>query len=133
MYKRQFLVSSSLVGVVGQRLVRRVCEACAAPYFPAPNELHSYQYLGGPEKQTFVRGTGCNFCLHTGYRDRVGVYEVLTVTDEISKVLIKGGSPRELRDVALEQGMRTMGNEAMQLVAQDVTTIDEVIRNVYLA
>ncbi len=128
-----FLVSSSLVGVVGQRLVRRVCEACAAPYFPAANELHWYQHLGGPDKQTFVRGTGCNFCLHTGYRDRVGVYEVLTVTDEISKVLIKGGSPRELRDVALEQGMRTMGNEAMQLVAQDVTTIDEVIRNVYLA
>ena len=128
-----FLVSSSLVGVVGQRLVRRVCEACAAPYSPAPNELQWYGHLGGPEKERFVRGTGCNFCLHTGYRDRVGVYEVLTVTDDIGKVLIRGGSPRELRDTALEQGMRTMGNEAMQLVAQDVTTIDEVIRNVYLA
>jgi type IV pilus assembly protein PilB len=128
-----FLVASSLVGVVGQRLVRRVCEACAAPYEPTHQELHWYHYLGGPEKHEFVRGTGCNFCMDTGFRDRVGVYEVLSVTDEIGKVLIGGGTPRDLRDMALEQGMRTMGNEAMSLVAQDVTTIDEVIRNVYLA
>jgi type IV pilus assembly protein PilB len=128
-----FLVASSLVGVVGQRLVRRVCEACAAPYEPTQQEVTWYQYLGGPEKHQFVRGTGCNFCLDTGFRDRVGVYEVLSVTDEIGKLLISGGTPRDLRDVALEQGMRTMGNEAMSLVAQDITTIDEVIRNVYLA
>jgi type IV pilus assembly protein PilB len=128
-----FLVASSLVGVVGQRLVRRVCEACAAPYEPTQQEVTCYQHLGGPDKDEFVRGAGCNFCMGTGFRDRVGVYEVLGVTDEVGKVLISGGTPRDLRDVALDQGMRTMGNEAMNLVARDITTIDEVIRNVYLA
>ena len=128
-----FLVASSLVGVVGQRLVRRVCDACAAPYWPAPHEAALYRHFGGPPKDAFVRGTGCNFCRDTGFRERVGVYEVLAVTDEVGKVLLRGGSPREVREVALDQGMRTMATEAMSLVAAGVTTIDEVLRNVYLA
>ena len=128
-----FLVSSSLVGVVAQRLVRRVCEACAAPYQPTANEMRWYMYLGGPPKQQFVRGTGCNFCLDTGYRDRIGVYEVLTMSEEIGQLLVNGATPRAVRDLAIQQGMHTMGTEAMSLVARDVTTIDEVIRNVYLA
>ncbi len=128
-----FLVSSSLVGVVGQRLVRRVCEACAAPYDPTAQELKWYHYLGGPEKERFMRGTGCNFCSDTGYRDRLGVYEVLEVTDEIGQLLVARASPHDVREVAMKQGMRTMGQEAMAAVADDVTTIDEVIRNVYLS
>jgi type IV pilus assembly protein PilB len=128
-----FLVSSSLVGVVGQRLVRRVCDACAAPYEPTAQELKWYHYLGGPEKETFVRGTGCNFCVDTGYRDRLGVYEVLDVTEEIGQLLVSGASPHTVRELAMEQGLRTMGQEAMAAVGNDVTTIDEVIRNVYLS
>jgi type IV pilus assembly protein PilB len=128
-----FLVSSSRVGVVGQRLVRRVCEACAAPYEPTAQELKWYHHLGGPEKDRFVRGTGCNFCADTGYRDRLGVYEVLEVTEEIGQLLVAGGTPHEVRELAMSQGMRTMGQEAMSAVAADITTIDEVIRNVYLS
>lgn len=128
-----FVVASSLVGVVGQRLVRRVCEACAVPYTPTDAELAWYAHLGGRQKHDFIRGAGCNFCLDTGFRERVGVYEVLEVSEEVGKVLMQGGGQRELREVALGQGMRTMGHEAMTLVANDVTTIDEVIRNVYLA
>ncbi len=128
-----FLVSSSLVGVVGQRLVRRVCEACAAPYEPAAAELKWYHYLGGPKKDRFMRGTGCNFCSNSGYRDRLGVYEVLEVTEEIGQLLVSGASPHAVRDQAMKQGMRTMGQEAMTAVANDVTTIDEVLRNVYLS
>jgi type IV pilus assembly protein PilB len=127
-----FVVASSLVGVVGQRLVRRVCEACAAPYVPTDAELAWFAHFGGGDKTEFVRGSGCNFCLDTGYRERVGVYEVLEVTEDVGKVLMAGGSQREVREVALGQGMRTMGHEAMALVAADVTTIDEVVRNVYL-
>ncbi len=128
-----FLVSSSLVGVVGQRLVRRVCEACAAPYVPTAVELKWYHHLGGPEKDRFMRGTGCNFCSNSGYRDRLGVYEVLEVTEEIGQLLVAGASPHAVREQAMQQGMRTMGQEAMTAVANDVTTIDEVIRNVYLS
>ncbi len=128
-----FLVASSLVGVVGQRLVRKVCEACTVSYEPSAQEMRWYTHLGGPPKDRFMRGAGCNFCSNTGYRDRLGVYEVLEVTDEVGQLLVGGGTPHEVRDLAQRQGMPTMGREAMALVAADVTTIDEVIRNVYLS
>jgi len=128
-----FLVASSVVGVVGQRLVRKVCDACAAPYEPTQAELQVYYRLGGEHRDTFMRGTGCNFCLDTGFRERVGVYEVLEVSDEISHLVVAGATPHDVRELAISQGMRTMGIEAMALVAHGITTIDEVIRNVYLS
>ncbi len=128
-----FLVASSLVGVVGQRLVRKICPSCAAPYKPSASDLKWYNYLGGPPKKVFVSGTGCNYCSDTGFRERVGVYEVLEVTEEIGQLLVAGATPHDVRDLATKQGMRTMGAEAMHLVANDITTIDEVIRNVYVS
>jgi type IV pilus assembly protein PilB len=128
-----FLVASSLVGVVGQRLVRRVCESCRVEYEPTVAELRAYEGLGGSPKTTFVRGAGCNFCVGTGFRDRVGVYEVLEVTDDIGHLVVAGATPHDVRELATTQGMRTMGQEAMRLVGDDITTIDEVIRNVYLS
>ena len=128
-----FLVASSLVGVVGQRLVRKICPSCVKEYEPTPEEMAQYIQLGGTPKDVFVRGAGCNYCSDTGYRDRVGVYEVLAVTDEIRQLMVTGAAPQDTRALAVEQGMRTMGTEAMTLVADDVTTIDEVIRNVYVS
>jgi type IV pilus assembly protein PilB len=128
-----FLVSSSLVGVVAQRLVRRICPSCAIAYDPSPIDLAWYEHLGGPAKDVFVRGIGCNYCSDTGYRDRVGVYEVLGISDEVRKIVVAGGTPQEVRQIAIEQGMRTMGNEAIALVADDVTTIDEIRRTVYVS
>jgi type IV pilus assembly protein PilB len=127
-----FLMASSLVGVVGQRLVRKICPYCVEPYEPTPDERTMYDHFGGTPKEKFLHGTGCNFCSNTGYRDRVGVYEVLAVTDEIRQLIVSGAAPRDLRELAVEQGMRTMSHEAMALVAADVTTIDEVIHNVYV-
>ena len=81
-----------------------------------------------------MHGAGCNFCSDTGYRERVGVYEVLAVTDEIRQLIVVGrGTAGHARRLPSSQGMRTMGHEAMALVAADVTTIDEVIRNVYVS
>ena len=128
-----FLVSSSLVGVVAQRLVRRICPSCAVPYDPSPIDLAWFEHMGGVAKDVFVRGIGCNYCSDTGYRERVGVYEVLGVSDEVRKIVVAGGTPQEVRQVAIEQGMRTMGNEAAALVADDVTTIDEIRRTVYVS
>ena len=128
-----FLIASSLVGVVGQRLVRRICPACVGPYEPTPAELEAYRVLGGPPKDVFVRGHGCNYCLGVGFRDRMGVYEVLSVSDEIRQLLMAGAAPQAMRSLAVAEGMRTMSAEAMGLVAEDVTTIDEVIRNVYVS
>jgi type IV pilus assembly protein PilB len=128
-----FLVASSLVGVVGQRLVRRICPACQITYEPPAAERAWYETIGGPPKDTFVRGVGCTYCSQTGFRDRVGVYEVLEVTDEIRQLMVSGATPRDVRECAVRLGMRTMGDEAARLVAADVTTIDEVMRNVYVS
>ena len=91
-----------------------------------------YELFGGTPKDAFVHGVGCNYCSETGYRERVGVYEVLAVTDEIRQLIVTGATPQEIRALAVEQGMRTMSHEAMALVATDITTIDEVMHNVYV-
>jgi type IV pilus assembly protein PilB len=126
-----FLVASSMLGIVSQRLVRRVCRACAAPYQPTPEELAFYEESGGSGKTTFVRGTGCHICADTGYLDRIGVYEFLRMTPEIRRLLVGWATQDELRRVAINQGMRTLRTEGLALVDQDVTTISEVIRSIY--
>ena len=73
-----FLIASSVLGVVGQRLVRRICPACRAPYEPSADELAFYEAMAAASRRTmFFHGEGCNFCASTGYPGRIGVYEVL--------------------------------------------------------
>ena len=126
-----FLISSSVVAVVAQRLMRRICQACMAPHRPSDEELGFYFEAGGPPKETFYAGRGCNFCAGTGYLDRIGVFEVLRVTPEIKRLIVGWATQDELRRLATTQGMRTLRDEALTLVANDVTTISEVIRGIY--
>jgi type IV pilus assembly protein PilB len=128
-----FLIASSLVGVVGQRLVRKICPSCKVEYEPTPEEHRLYELLGGTPKDTFFHGVGCNYCSNTGYRERVGVYEVLAVSDEIRQLIMSAAPPQDLRALAVEQGMRTMSREATALVANDITTIEKIIHNVYVS
>ena len=90
-----------------------------------------YEESGGPPKHDFCQGTGCNFCGHTGYQDRIGVYELLQMTPEIKRLIVGWATQDELRRLAQKQGMRTLREEAISLVAQDITTIAEVIRSIY--
>jgi type IV pilus assembly protein PilB len=127
-----FLIASSVVGVIGQRLLRRVCDSCKEPYSPGADELAVFrQHSGGSEKSTFYRGAGCNFCAGTGYRDRIGVYELLRITPELRRLIVGWATTEELRRLAVAQGMRTMLREAMALVENDVTTIPEVVRTLF--
>ncbi len=126
-----FLVASSVVGIVGQRLVRRICPSCRAPYTPTDAERAFYIESGGPEKQEFVHGEGCNFCAGTGYLDRIGVYELLRITPEIKRLVVGWATQDELRRLAERQGMRSLRQQAIDLVAQDITTVSEVIRSIY--
>ena len=96
-----FLVTSAIIGVVAQRLVRRICKSCATLYEPSLAEQTMYQKLGGRPKDVWVRGRGCQFCSGTGYFDRVGVYEVLPITDEIRQCLVDGQPPRVARELAI--------------------------------
>jgi type IV pilus assembly protein PilB len=126
-----FLVASSVLGIVSQRLVRRICKSCASPYTPTDEEMAFYLEGGGEPKTHFTRGTGCNFCSNTGYQERIGVYEFLHMTPEIRRLLVGWATQDELRRVAVNQGMRTLRTEGLSLVSQDVTTISEVIRSIY--
>jgi type IV pilus assembly protein PilB len=126
-----FLVASSVIGIVGQRLVRRICPSCRAPYTLTDAERAFYEESGGPEKREFVRGEGCNFCSGTGYQERIGVYELLRITPEIKRLVVGWATQDELRRLAERQGMRSLRTEAINLVAQDVTTVSEVIRSIY--
>lgn len=126
-----FLIASSVLGIVGQRLVRRICPSCKTSYAPTEEELAFYEESGGPPKRDFYYGAGCNFCGQTGYQDRIGVYELLLMTPEIKRLVVGWATQDELRRQGRKQGMRTLREEAIALVADDITTIAEVIRSIY--
>jgi type IV pilus assembly protein PilB len=128
-----FLVASSITAVLSQRLVRRVCGNCVESYEPPAEELAFLHAMDGriPERG-FVRGTGCNFCAHTGYLERIGVYELLPVTDAIRESILDRASHDELRKLARAEGMRTLQEEAVRLVETGVTNLAEVLRSIYV-
>jgi type IV pilus assembly protein PilB len=127
-----FLIASSLLGLVGQRLVRRVCEVCAGPYAPTPVERSFFERAGGnPDKRDFVLGSGCNVCHGTGYSGCVGIYELLVVTDEMKEFIVGDAPHSALRALAVEQGMTTLRDQTLRLVAANETTIAEAMRTVH--
>ena len=126
-----FLVASSVLAVVGQRLLRRICPSCKTRYTPSEEEMLFYRETGAPEKDVFFHGAGCHYCSETGYKERIGVYELLVMTPEIKRLVVGWATQEELRNLAVKQGMRTLRVEAVNLVAQDITTVAEVIRSVY--
>ena len=126
-----FLIASSVIGIVSQRLVRRICRHCRAPYAPSVDEMALYEQYGGPPKRVFSHGGGCNLCSRTGYSGRTGIYEVMSVTDAVTEVLVAKGSPAAIREAAMAEGMRSLQQEAVRLVTEDVTTLAEVSRSMY--
>jgi type IV pilus assembly protein PilB len=126
-----FLVASSVLAIVGQRLLRRTCPSCKVPYTPTEEEFAFYVEAGGTDKDTFFVGKGCNFCAGTGYQDRIGVYELLRITPEIKRLIVGWATVEEIRRMAISQGMRTLLQEGLNLIASDTTTISEVIRVIY--
>jgi type IV pilus assembly protein PilB len=127
-----FLIASSVVGVVGQRLLRRICDSCKEPYEPNSDDLAVWSRLRpGSDKSLFFHGAGCSDCSGTGYRDRIGVYELLRITPELRTALVAHATTEEVRAIAIGQGMSPMIEEAARLVENDTTTIAEVVRTLY--
>jgi type IV pilus assembly protein PilB len=126
-----FLIASSVLAVVGQRLVRRTCMSCKTTYKPSADELGFYEECGGKPKRVWYAGEGCHLCAGTGYQDRIGVYELLRITPEIKRLVVGWATQDELRRMAVSQGMRTLQDEALTLIENNVTTIGEVVRSIY--
>jgi type IV pilus assembly protein PilB len=127
-----FLVSSALLSVVAQRLVRRVCQHCRTEDRPTAAELAFYRGAGGTRSDGFSRGAGCAVCATTGFQDRIGVYEVMTVSERIRELTVERASREAIREAAVADGMRTLRQEGIRLVDEGVTTISEVVRSIYL-
>ncbi len=119
-----FLIASTLVAAVSQRLVRRVCPDCAEAYRP-PDELVAGTGLEGVDLQ---HGRGCDMCMDTGYRGRMGMYEIFPVTEAVREAFVQGASSDVLRSLGHETGMITMRNAAIEAVQNGHTTIDELRR-----
>ncbi len=127
-----FLIASSLLGVVGQRLVRRVCPDCTTSYTPTPEEIDFYRSAGGDPDATFVHGTGCNYCAQTGYRGRIGVYELLEINGPMRAVIVDSqASQQDIRQLAIANGMVPLRQQGVNMVADHQTTIAEIIRSIY--
>ena len=125
---KPFLVSAALRGALAQRLVRRNCQSCAAPYKPTAKELYS---IGMTEQDlasaTPMKGPGCPKCGERGYKGRRGVFELFVITEEIQEMIYGGSNLVDLRRKAREAGMRTMREDGQRKVASGMTTIEEVL------
>jgi type IV pilus assembly protein PilB len=124
-----FLVASSLNLVCAQRLVRRICANCKVEDAVAPQALEQIGYT--PEDARSVtpfKGEGCEKCNKTGYKGRVGLYEVMEITDELRELILVGASALELRRKAVEEGMITLRGSGLRKVKLGVTTLEEVLR-----
>jgi type IV pilus assembly protein PilB len=127
-----FLIASSVIAIVAQRLVRKTCEGCKAPAEPNAEEIEFATSLGMPRPEVTYHGQGCSRCNMTGYYDRIGVFEVLTMSDEVKRLVIARASHREILDAAVKSGMVPLRVDAWHKISAGVTTVQEVLRSVYI-
>ena len=124
-----FVIASALVGVVAQRLVRRLCIHCRRQYTPPPDILRA---LNIPESEAaaipFYKSVGCDQCNHTGYRGRIGIYEVMRVTDKLRRLISTKAPEDQIREAAVTGGMITLGEDGLAKVKSGITTAEELLR-----
>jgi type II secretory ATPase GspE/PulE/Tfp pilus assembly ATPase PilB-like protein len=123
-----FLIASSVIGILAQRLVRRVCPDCAVPQDPEPSLI---ERLSGEESVPagdYRAGAGCEACSMTGYRGRVGIFELMVMSDRIRQLVLEQTSAGVLREAAMAEGMTTLRQDGIARVRQGVTTLSEVLR-----
>jgi general secretion pathway protein E len=124
-----FLISSSILAVVAQRLVRVLCADCRKTYIPNPLYLKSIGISPDPFKDHRVyKAAGCENCFHTGYRGRAGIFEIMVLTERLKSLILKTFDSNRIKNEAVQQKMRTLRQDGMQKVLQGVTTIEEVLR-----
>jgi general secretion pathway protein E len=122
-----FLLSSTIRGILAQRLVRMICPVCKE-VDPTPAGREELKILGNSDSVTLYRGRGCEKCVFTGYHGRSGLFELLTVTDELRKLVLKSADANQLRDMARQEGMITLLEDGVEKIKTGITTLSEVFR-----
>ncbi len=125
-----FLISSTVVSVLAQRLVRKVCPNCSEPYKPTAAELQNLGYTANDIiDMPFQKGRGCTFCQHTGYKGRVGIFELLVLDESVRNAIIDLKTSQEIRRISIEStGLLTLFEDGIFKAASGITTIDEILR-----
>ena len=128
-----FLITATVEAILAQRLVRRICKECREEVIPGPDvladlELTTDQAVG----KKFYRGRGCDRCNHTGYKGRLGLFELLIMNDELRDMIMRNASTEDLREAARRHGMRTLRDSGMDGMFNGITTAEEVIRETIL-
>ena len=126
-----FLIASSIIGVVAQRMVRRICPYCNHQVEAPVGEQVAYERETGEKKVKFTYGTGCKSCAYTGYLGRVGVYEIMYFSETLKRMLLDGAGAGDLRAQSIREGMATMMKDGMLKVKEGITTPSEVLRSAY--
>jgi len=129
-----FLLASTLTAIVAQRICRRVCQSCRETYEPPPDVVADIKNVLGPlfpqssEKLVLTRGKGCSECNNTGYYGRIGIFEVLPVTEKIARLIIERAAAIDIEKAAREEGMITLKQDGYLKVMEGITTLEEVLR-----
>ena len=126
---KAFLVASAVRAIMAQRLLRRVCKHCAQDYVPNEMEKHllglSDEYLA---THTFKKGKGCSNCGKTGYRGRIGIYEICMLDNDITELVYRNEPTQVIREAARRNGMHSLRDDAMRKAEAGISTLEEVIR-----
>ena len=123
-----YLIASALVGIVAQRMVRRVCNSCSSMVPRPAAEQKVYAEVMGEEQERFIDGAGCNYCAQTGYRGRMGIYEILSMTDELRQLFLDGAPRYQLWEQTMKDGTVPLRKDGMIKVQQGLTTPYEIMR-----
>jgi type IV pilus assembly protein PilB len=125
-----FLVASAVDSVLAQRLARKLCEKCREPYAPTEEELRvaGFDFEEGEELPKLYRAVGCTSCGSTGYRGRMAIHEVMTMSEEIERLTVENAPSEAIARVAQEQGMKALKHDGMEKVRQGLTSIEEILR-----
>lgn len=128
-----FLVASALIGVLAQRLARCICPNCKESYTPPVEAVRKFgMSMFSDHEISFYRGRGCDHCKMTGYRGRSGIHEVLQLTERVRSLILQRASTAEIRQAAVEDGMKTMQDDGLRKTLDGVTTMEECLRVVYV-
>lgn len=130
-----FLISATIVGVLAQRLGRRICDHCKVSYQVPASELRRFGYTSDnpDEMVTIQKGQGCDACRHTGFKGRVGLYEMMNVNDEIQELIVRRAPLADIREAARANGMKLLKEDGLRKILAGITTPEEVMRVVYTA
>ena len=131
-----FKLPAAVLAVVAQRLIRRVCTNCSEKYTPHVDELallNKFSKEEIDENIQLYKAVGCRKCSNTGYKGREGIFEILTMEDNIKELILSGASLRDIKQQAIENGMKLMEQSAVDKVVKGVTTIDEIKRVIFVS